>query len=147
MIFVCGKLGCGKSTYAKQIAQVKGYKMIEVSDIVKDILKHTERSKLQGHPELDSIIIREILAEGHDTVVSGVRQVSILKAFDLAEQYVWIEVDEEERYRRLVNRLDDKDPVKTKEAFLIAQERDNALGVPEVEAFIKSHPKGKVIHG
>jgi len=147
MIFVCGKLGCGKSTYAKQIAQVKSYKMIEVSDIVKGILKQTERSKLQGHPELDSIIIREILSYGPDTVVSGVRQVSILKAFDLAEQFIWIEVSEEERYRRLANRLDDKDPIKTKEAFLIAQERDNTLGVPEVESFIKSNPKGKVVNG
>lgn len=147
MIFVCGKLGSGKSTYANQVAKTLGYKMVEVSDIVKSILKQTERSKLQNHPELDSIIVRELYEAGHDTVVSGVRQVSILKAFPSVEQLIWIEVSEEERFRRLSNRLDDKDPVKTKEAFLIAQERDNMLGVPEVEQYIKTHPKGKVING
>lgn len=146
-IFICGKLGSGKSTYAKEVARAKGYQMVEVSDIVKDILKQTEREKLQNHPELDSIIIREILSHGPDTVISGVRQVSILKAFDLAEQFIWIEVSEEERFRRLANRIDEKDPVKTKEAFLIAQERDNKLGVLEVETFIRSSAIGKVIQG
>lgn len=147
MIFVCGKLGSGKSTYSNQVAKVKGYRVVEVSDIVKRALNATERSKLQGHPELDSIIISELRSYGHDTVVSGVRQTSILEAFPLTEQYIWLEVSEDERFRRLAKRVDEKDPVKTKEAFLIAQQRDAELGVTEVEAFIKSHPKGKVVNG
>jgi predicted kinase len=146
MIFVCGELGSGKTTYASQVAKTKGYGMIEVSDIVKRILGQTERSKLQGHPELDKAVIHELVDAGSDIVVSGARQVSILKAFPSAE-LVWIEVPEEERYRRLVSRMDNKDPEKTKEAFKVAQQRDQDLGLGEVKSYIMNSNKGRIVHG
>lgn len=146
MIFVSGYLGSGKTTYAKQVAQTKGYSVVEVSDLVKVALGQHERSKLQGHPELDKTIIQELTASGNDTVVSGARQVSILKAFPDAE-LVWLEVPEEERFRRLVSRMDNKDPNKTKEAFLIAQKKDSDLGVDEVKKYIMSNKNGRIVHG
>jgi len=146
MIFVCGELGSGKTTYASQLARTKGYALVEVSDIIKRALGQIERSKLQGHPELDTIVIHELIEAGHDTVVSGARQVSILKGFPLAE-LVWIEVPEEERFRRLSKRVDNKDPDKTRDAFNIAQLRDQELGLGEVKSYIMSSNKGKIVHG
>lgn len=144
MIFICGKLGSGKSTYGQEVARTEGYDFVEVSSIVKSILGQTERSKLQGHPELDKEIISAISAYGKNTVVSGVRQITILQAFPESD-LVWLEVSERERFARLANRIDNKDKDKTWEAFLIAQKRDADLGVDQVETYIKSNEHGRVI--
>ena len=53
IIFVAGYICSGKTYHANEIADDKDYDMIEVSSIVREILDTNERSKLQGHPELE----------------------------------------------------------------------------------------------
>lgn len=154
-MFVAGPIASGKSTKAHKLALAKNAYFVEISDIVKEILNAKERTQLQDHPELDKAIIEKIklLSEQHSNkmVVSGVRQASILKAFlptdtkDLTSLplYLWVEVDEEERFRRYMNRKDSKD-ILSREAFQKAQEADNRLGLQEVKSFCQEF--GATVH-
>ena len=92
---------------------------ITVSNLVKNILNTTDRSKLQNSQHLDQEIADSILmtmfhvCEQYPVVVvDGIRQVSIvnrvLEEFPNAE-LVWLEVPTEERKRRYEHRKDIKD--------------------------------------
>ena len=141
--FVCGPLCSGKSTWA--MAFVKGLnnrsdEVIETSNIVTQLLANTPASRedLQGHPELDDQIIRYIdmrhqQGTEFNTVVSGVRQMSILQAFPKAT-CVWIDADEGIRYKRYQRSSKDLD--KSLSGFSKANERDADLGLDEVRKYI-----------
>ena len=148
MTFVCGFLCSGKSFYAKAVAaaeQTKGPVVVqmEVSDIVRAILKEEDREKLQGHPELDKQIIFSIdnlryMNKGNEIVISGARQTSILIAFPKAT-CIWIDVPESVRYNRF--KLSQKDKDTSLLGFTKANERDVELGIEELKHYILNRNK------
>lgn len=137
MIFYCGKICSGKSTTAKAVSQYLNLPYVEVSSIVRDILNVQNRMDLLGHPELDKLIIDKLRSLDPRTIVSGVRQLSILKAFPDSE-FIWIEVCYKDRLRRFVERGDckDKSSMPIEESFQKADEGDRALGIEDVRSFI-----------
>ena len=90
IIFVAGTICSGKTFEAAQIADELNFDFIEISSIVRQILETNRRDKLQGHPELSTQIIDRITEIRRTTkkqglVVSGPRQIEIVKAFPEAE--------------------------------------------------------------
>jgi hypothetical protein len=145
MSFVCSYLCSGKSTLARGIVDtmIKNniYERgrvahVEVSDIVKSILKKNKRSDLQGHPELQDQIKHTLttIASRYDhIVVSGVRQIGILRQFSNASM-IWLDVPEQLRQKRF--KLSTKDPNKSEDAFFSANARDFDLGLTDVKEYI-----------
>ena len=139
--FVCGYMRSGKTTIAKGYynelkLRNKNVAMIEISDIVKRHVSSTQRSDLQGHPELSRFIIDEIknAAQYYEyVVVSGVRQVEILKAFPIADM-IWVESPVITRFMRYQNSDRDKD--KGLSQFAQFDKRDNELGIKQVKQYI-----------
>jgi len=142
IVFICGPLCSGKSFTAKAMSNhIRSEKdnvpviEVEISDIVKSIKKATERKDLQGFPELDEQIVKEIdrVADVNITsaiVVSGARQTSILQAFPLASA-IWIEVPDIIRKSRYGD--SDKDQ---RQDFETANRRDEELGLTELKQYI-----------
>ncbi|MBJ7436424.1 MAG: AAA family ATPase [Acinetobacter sp.] len=148
--FVCGYLCSGKTTTAHSLhkaAEIGEAMIIEVSTIVKNILQTSDRSKLQGRPDIDVQIIEQLrklieqqVRKGVDYfIISGVRQLSILKAFPSA-QYLWVSCDERVRFDRYHTRKEFKDVDRTHEGFVAANQRDIELGIDEVKQFIFNQP-------
>lgn len=144
MIFVCGYIGSGKTTYSKKLAKDKQYELVEVSNIVKEILGEQKRQHLQGHPELDKEIIKRLEQCDDNVVISGARQVSILKAFPNAK-LIWLEVPNSERYRRILKRDDAKDEVDSRKKFDEVMKRDIDLGLGEVESYIRQRQDSEIV--
>lgn len=133
--FVVGYAGSGKSTYAKMLAVSLNANFIEASDIVKKVSKLQTRSDLASKTaDLDQAIIEELRKVEKPAVVSGVRQVSILQAFE-GNPIIWLSVPFEKREDRLTRRGSTKDNISLKEA----DDLDNKLGVGEVLNYIKDY--------
>lgn len=155
VVFICSDLCGGKSFRANELRgefERAGLKVriTEISSIVASILNEQTREKLQGHPELDIQITNTLvdLFNGEsDTIhiVVGVRQRSILKAFDWIENksLQWIETPIKTRYKRFLKRGDLKDKsslypnITPKELFITYNKKDQELGLGEVENLIK----------
>lgn len=140
IIFVAGPICSGKSTYGKQLAKDRGYEYIEISTIVRSIVKGQTRTDIQGKPEIVDEIVERLSALLDDpllvgAVVGGPRQVEILQAFPQST-LVWVSTSLEERFRRFVNRKDAKDGDTTREAFDQFMKNDNELGLTEVKKYI-----------
>jgi len=139
--FVCGYMRSGKSTvargyYKELLARGKKVILLEVSDIVKQYVSATERKHLQGHPELLQPIVAEITkaARSYDfVVVSGVRQVEILKTFPLADM-MWVQSPSITRYLRYER--SSKDKTKDLVTFNELNQRDEELGLLQVKKYI-----------
>lgn len=139
--FVSSKLCSGKSTLAKGYMETirpfyDKIDYIEISDIVRKAMKSDNREELQKGAHLDALIVDCIasaaLCNDH-VVVSGARQVSIVKSFPKAT-HIWMEVPEEVRYDRYQNSVKDADL--SEEGFAKANEKDVALGIEEVKQHI-----------
>lgn len=142
--FLCGPLCSGKTFYKTALlrnlndGQNQFCQGMEISDIVKSILNKSNRVDLQGHPELDEEIVKQIRMSvlsnpTYEHVISGVRQMSILKAFPHAN-LIWVDASEEVRYNRFLSNKKDID--KTRHGFDIANAKDNELGLAEVKKYI-----------
>lgn len=144
--FICSYLQGGKSVVARALATelqrnyyvglVDGVTHIEVSDIVKYSLQVTDRESLQGHPELDQIIIQKIdqaSKKYKQVVVSGPRQLSILQAFPMAT-LIWIDTPHNVRLERYKDSIKDND--KSIDGFSAANSRDVDLGINQVRQYI-----------
>lgn len=140
MIFVCSKICGGKSVFSKKLAEDLRFDFLEVSDLVKKFLNTQNREKLQGHPELDKRIISHIGNLSDNTVVCGVRQTSILKAFPDSD-LIWLEVSKSIRKDRFKQRRDFKDK---NVSFEDAEEKDVLLGIEDVKNYIIKN-KGRTI--
>lgn len=147
-LFICGEIACGKSTFGQKIAKKNKYEFIEVSDIVKRITKEVVREKIANLPDLDEAIIKELKAflKKHNdrVVVSGVRQVTILQAFeksklDLSPIYYWIDISREERLKRYLSRKDAKDKGCSLYTFNKSSAADVKLGIKEVKEYCKDY--------
>lgn len=118
IVLVFGRICSGKGSYKKN---PEDHARIIVSDLVRNIVKSSDRSVLQNTLHFDqtiadTIIKRLGLLESMDIwsniIVDGIRQVSIVEK--VLEKYpnaelVWLEVPVEERKRRYYNRADVKD--------------------------------------
>lgn len=113
LTFLFGRICSGKSTYEPEAFR------IVVSDIVRDIVKSSDREQLQDTLHLAeriaSAIVRVIDTAyilHSDVVVDGIRQPeiveSLIKQFPDAE-LVWLDCPTEERKRRYESRKDTKD--------------------------------------
>lgn len=149
-IFICGSIASGKSTFAKNIAKQLNYEFIEVSDIVRRITKEATRDKINNLPDLDETIIDELKAfvKKHKdrVVVCGVRQVTILEAFEkgkleLFPIYYWLDIPRNVRLERYLNRKDAKDGSCTLHSFNKASALDIKLGIKDVETYCKEYRK------
>jgi shikimate kinase len=134
MIFICGALCSGKTTYGKLLACSLGVPFVEVSSIVKQITSFEKRDDLQKTAYLEHKIIEQIEKQDRTSVVVGVRQKGILQAFP-DSRYLWIEASFEERLRCFLLRADHKD-ILTEPMFRLADEKDDQLGLQDVKNFI-----------
>ena len=140
--FVCSRIGGGKTYISQLLAQSSVSLLIEVSDIVKLILGESERTKIINHIELEDQIIEEIynrirFSSHSSIVISGARQVGILKSFPKAT-LIWLEVDRELRFRRYIERATDldKDTYRSRMFFDISDTSDVSLGLDAVKEYI-----------
>jgi len=147
IVLVSGKLCSGKGTYCAQFPE---YHHIATSSVVKQISGLNKRSELHGTGKLDKQIADELINQASQyplVIIDGIRQQSIVQYIinHFGESNVelrWLNVPEEELRRRYQVRGDEKDD----QQFDIAMKRDYDLGLGDVEAFIKSHPKGKIVN-
>lgn len=135
--FVCGQLCSGKSLYAKYLASIEESIFLEVSDIVKQIIKTEDRRHLQTDTKhLHSKIAEEILCiyvnnRPKQLIVSGARQKEILENFPLAT-LIWIDCPKNDRAMRYSERLRKGDDIN----FEKAEQGDIELGILEVKKYI-----------
>ena len=147
IIFVAGTICSGKTFEAAQIADELDFDMIEISSIVRQILETNKRDKLQGHPELSTQIIKRIEDIRRETkkrgvVVSGPRQVEIVKAFPKAE-LIWMNTPMNVCFERFQSRADKKDGNFTEDAFADYLRKDDELGLQEVKHYMETKKYGK----
>ncbi len=130
-MFVCGYAGSGKSLYAKFLAEKFGANFIEVSDIVKELTNEKDRSDIGYRPDLDDLIIERLDEMSLPVVVSGVRQLKILKAFERSP-VVWVHVSKEMRQARMNSRGEAEDNLSVEECDAL----DNKLGLNDIKEYI-----------
>lgn len=136
VIVVCGRNNSGKDTYCKKFIE---FEHISIGDIVRELTKKNERTHDAG---LQQDIIEELAFKMQDKtkkyIINGIRQMSIINAILKITNreclLVWLEVSEKELEKRYNERKADKDKNLT---FAEIIERDNKLGLEQVEQFIK----------
>lgn len=153
ILFLFGEICSGKSTLDLGQQSVR----ITVSDVVKRLMQSEDREVLQNSKHLDNVIADEIIEEIYNlytfadqlpqyVIVDGIRQYSILnqieqwvptKLANIGIEYLWLEVDREERKRRFEARKDPKDNL----SFEEAEKRDNLLGLSELFSILKEQNK------
>ena len=107
-IVIVGKIASGKSTIAREVAGILGYKFFEVSDVVRDLTgrqRDTIRlNQLTGQMIAEELMKRLLIESNY--VVSGPRQYEILvelrKYFKV--HLVKVDVCERERAKRAKQR-------------------------------------------
>ena len=142
IIFVAGTICSGKTYEAAKLADELDFDLIEISSIVRQILETNKRDKLQGHPELSTQIIDRIseikrTTKKQGVVVSGPRQVEIVKAFPEAE-LIWMNTPMELCFERFQSRGDTKDGKLTEDAFSDYLPKDDELGLQEVKSYMEN---------
>lgn len=139
--FVCSYICGGKSFIGKILAKNTNATYIEISNVVKKILKKEARNDINNKPELDEKIIEELkklTTNNKNYIIAGVRQVSILEAFKNSTK-IWITTSHEERFHRFQKRFDENEKdglIKTIEVFQNYNELDEKLGIDEVKNYI-----------
>ncbi len=141
IVFVAGTICSGKTYEAAQLADDMDFDFVEISSIVREILDTNKRNQLQGHPELSTQIIDRITELRRTTrkrgiVVSGPRQVEIVKAFPEAE-LIWMNTPLDVCFERFYNRRDEKDEEWHKDTFEEYMKKDNELGLQEVKQYME----------
>ena len=152
IVLVYGKLCSGKGTYC---ANYPDHVKIVTSDIVRQLRGETKRSGLASTGHMDQAITDELIKQieqlrdqDKKVVVDGIRQKSIAQLVvdyfrsigDDVEQ-VWLDVPKEELKRRYHDRGADKD----NQDFETSYDRDEKLGVAELEQWLKRSPNVKTV--
>ena len=137
LTLLVGRICSGKSTYKPDACR------IVVSNIVKDIIKSSDRSQLQDTMHLAKRIATAITmiidTSQHmfdEIIVDGIRQPEIVEELLKYHPYadlVWLEVPEEERKRRYETRKDAKDT----ESFEIADNKAIELECQKIFSIFK----------
>jgi hypothetical protein len=153
IVFLFGEICSGKSTLDLGQQTIK----ITVSNVVKRLMQSEDREVLQNSKHLDKVIADEIIEEINNMqnfldilpqyiIVDGIRQHSILAQIEqwiattnpnIPVEYMWLEVDREERKRRFEARKDPKDTL----TFQEAEKRDNELGLSDLFRILKEQNK------
>lgn len=140
---VCGNICSGKNTFCSQFAST--HEHIVVSDIVKSIIKSTDRTELQDTKHLaDAIAVKLIesidraLLKGRKVMVDGIRQMSliwmtVLEYTDYDRSIIWLDCDEHILKERYESRAAEKDKSLTFEQAMTA---DDDLGIKEIRDFM-----------
>jgi hypothetical protein len=153
IVALCAYPYAGKDTFCQEV--LPHYKVISVSSIVKKLSQAQDRVGLQGTahlaPQIAEGVENEVfraVEEGNvaGIVINGIRQQSILEA--LLERFpnlrlVWLEAHEAVRERRFTEHVQAKDVGILSYSDLIKKEK--ALGLGEVESFMKSSPRTVII--
>jgi len=149
ILLVYGKLCSGKGTYC---ANYPDHRKIVTSDIVRYVTGETKRSGLATTGHMDWAISQELIKQikrlrdqGEKVIVDGIRQKSIaediLKEFGDDVDQIWLDVPKSELKRRYYDRGADKD----NQDFETSYEKDEKLGVGELEPWLKRSPNVKVV--
>ena len=149
ILLVYGKLCSGKGTYC---ANYPDHVKIVTSDIVRKVSGETKRSGLAATGHMDWAISQELIKQikahreqGHKVIVDGIRQKSIaedvLKEFGDDVDQAWLDVPKSELKRRYHDRGADKD----NQDFETSYDRDEKLGVAELEQWLKKSPNVKMV--
>jgi len=153
VLFLFGEICSGKSTFDVGQQSVR----LTVSNVVKRLMQSEDREILQNSKHLDTRIADEIVEEIHMMhtfvddlpqyfIIDGIRQYTILAQVeqwmstnlpDVELEYLWLEVDQQERKRRFEARNDAKDSL----TFEEAEKRDNLLGLSELFSILKEQKK------
>jgi len=134
--FICGQLCSGKTLYSKALAETCEGVYIEIGDIVRQLKTSLNRNILQDSENLKDAIIAHLSVKinfhkGQDLVISGARQVHIIKAFPEAT-LLWINCPTEVRKNRYSKRSRTGDS----QTFEEAEQGDIKLGILEVKQYI-----------
>lgn len=149
ILLVYGKLCSGKGTYC---ANYPDHVKIVTSDIVRQISGETKRSGLASTGHMDQAIAKELIKQieelrdqGEKVIVDGIRQKSIAKEvlnrFGENVDQIWLDVPKSELKRRYHDRGADKD----NQDFETSYDKDEKLGVTELEHWLKKSPNVKVV--
>jgi cytidylate kinase len=148
IVFVSSKICGGKSTFGKKLAEKSNYKFVEVSDIVKDIMKAENRADIKSTKIAIQITktISDYIKEDHlsglssGMVISGIREIEIcLRINDIFYQQhrictIWIDVADSLRRERFNSRQRVTDSL----SFEYSDNIDTELGLEKVrEVFCK----------
>lgn len=140
---VCGNICSGKNTFCSQFKDT--HEHIVVSDIVRSIIKSTDRSTLQDTKHLaDQIAIELVdsidkaLLRGKKVMIDGIRQMSLIwvvvneyKKYD--RSVIWLECDDDVLKQRYQDRSAQKDKGLS---FEDAMKADEELGIKEIKEFM-----------
>lgn len=145
IIFVCGYLNSGKSTFTKHLSLNEYTQSIEVSDIVKKTLQvdNVDRAILQDTKKLTNAIAREIESTIDQftidkysklLIINGLRQKDIYSYLEdkclignnvfFKTLNIWINCDEKTRKQRFYS-----DTQKNTDTFETAMQKDFDLGI------------------
>lgn len=137
LTFLFGRICSGKSSYKPDAFR------IVVSDIVRAIIKSSNRSELQDTLHLAerissaiAMVIDTAYSVYDEIIVDGIRQPEIVENLTTAyphAELVWLEVPEEERKRRYESRKDAKDT----EAFEVADNKPIELECQKIFTIFK----------
>jgi len=141
IVFIAGPICSGKTYESDILADAMNFDHVEISTIVRQLLDTNKRNELQGHPELSTQIIDRIAEIKRTTrrqgvVVSGPRQVEILKAFPEAE-LIWMNTPLDTCFERFYDRKDEKDEEWHRDTFEEYVKKDNDLGLQEVKQYME----------
>lgn len=144
--FIIGKLCSGKSTMCDSLFE-KGWDVLSASSIAKRLSGYDTRAGLSTTKDLEEAIakelVRAIASNRNNVVIDGVRQLGIIKAIEkyfdhIADiDFIYLDVDDQERLRRFNERADVKDDL----TLVEGDEKDLGLGLAEVLEYIEIHPK------
>ena len=149
IMLVYGKLCSGKGTVC---GNYPDHVKIVTSDVVRKISGETKRSGLASTGHLDQEIAKELIKQieelrdqGKKVIVDGIRQKSIskeiLNRFGGNVDQVWLEVPKSELKRRYHDRGADKD----NQDFETSYDKDERLGVADLEQWLKKSPNVKMV--
>lgn len=144
IICISGRLCSGKGYVIER--DYPNHLVVVVSDIVRMITQKSARRDLQNTANLDVEIVKVIMgiiANNSDKsiCIDGIRQISILnELLRLTPQrefkLVWVHADRQVRLDRYDARADKKD---NDDTFKGASERDEKLGVGEIEDYFRQY--------
>lgn len=147
IVLVFGRLCSGKGTYCEKYIR-QGYHHVTTSDIVKAVSGSKTREQLQKTGSMDQQILQQMIQtieQNKPIVVDGIRQKSIVEGVlshfgEDAVELVWLEVPSDIRKERFSKRAASKDT----KSFEDSEAGDSALGLDDVETFVK--PRSSVIN-
>jgi predicted kinase len=145
IILVCGNLASGKGHYIQN--KFPDAEVIGVSSVVRELSKFATRSQLMTTKDLDKQIAQTLInriekSSNTKIVIDGIRQMTIMQTLEQhfknqIKDVIWLDVPEDVRRQRFDSRKSSKDD----QTFDQAIAGDTALGIGDVEQYIRQKHK------